>query len=188
MSGTEKAHSKLQWFFFVICIPVLFAVILFSVILSFLGIDVLDKAKEYSASVRGVSTLLVEDAMEEEIVVDIAALETTIQEQQVEIERLQMAISQREEEIKSLNNEVAQIEHKAAIEEELHAGEVQELKDIAKTYESMSSKNAANIITQLATDDALLHLSQVSIEVRAGILSKMDSEKAADLLSRLANQ
>ena len=106
MSEKEKTHSKLQWFFLVICIPVIFAIILFSVILSFLGINVMDKAKEYGGSLPVVSSLFVEEMEEEEV--DVPLLDATIQEQQAEIERLQMIINQREEEIKSLKNEQAQ--------------------------------------------------------------------------------
>jgi flagellar motility protein MotE (MotC chaperone) len=187
MSENEKTHSKIQWFFLVICIPIIFAIILFSVILSFLGVDVMDKAREYSGNIPVVSSWMTEE--EEEIQkIDVQSLEATIEEQQGEIERLQATIIHREEEIKSLKNEQAQVDHQPLIEEELYSEEATELKDIAKTYESMSTKNAAGIIAQLSTEDALLHLSLVSIEVRAGILSKMDSEVAADLMSRLASQ
>ncbi|ARK30997.1 MotE family protein [Halalkalibacter krulwichiae] len=188
MSETSKGHSKFQWFFLVVCIPVIFAVILFSVILSLLGVNVLDKAKAYGSEIPVVASLLENEAVEVVEEVNVEYLNETIQKLEAEVDRLQVTLNEREEEIKKLSDEQAQIEHKAAIEEARLESEVQELKDLARTYEAMSTKNAAAIIEQLSDEDALLHLSQISIEVRAGILAKMDSELAANLITQLANQ
>lgn len=186
MSETEKSYSKIQWFFLVIFIPIVFTVILFSVILSLLGFNVVEKAKEFGANVQVVADYFLEDDQVEEV--DVALLEQTILEKQAEVDRLHREIEQRDEEIARLGSEKAQLEQSQTVERELAAQAQQELDTIAKTYEAMSAKNAASIISALTDEEALLHLSQVSIDVRAAILAKMESEKAADFMSRLANQ
>ena len=50
MSESEKKHSKIQWFFFVILIPAVFAVILFVIVMSVLGFDMIEKGKQIGAS------------------------------------------------------------------------------------------------------------------------------------------
>lgn len=185
MTDKEKSYSKIQWFFLVIFIPIVFTAILAGVILSLLGVNVIEKAKDAVASVPFVADYVAPE--EEEEPVDVAAFEQTIAEQQAEVERLQSELTSKEEEISQLEMELVQLAESQTIERELAAREEQELEDIAKTYEAMSAKNAAAIISDLPIEEALLHISQVSIDVRADILGKMDSELAAELMSRLAN-
>ncbi|MCL7746469.1 MotE family protein [Halalkalibacter alkaliphilus] len=186
MREKDRSYSKFQWFFLVICIPVLFAVILFIVILSFLGVDVVDKTKQAAADVPFLSSMVQE---EEEIVeVDVSMLDQRINEQEAEIVRLQQIIDQREEAIEQLENELRQLEEKNEIDVELQNEAKQDLKDIARIYESMSTKNAAAIVSELSVEEALLHLSLVSVDARAGILSKVESELAAELMSRFVNE
>ncbi|MDT8859024.1 hypothetical protein N0O92_02190 [Alkalihalobacillus sp. MEB130] len=186
MSEKERSYSKFQWFFLVICIPVLFAIILFVVILSFLGVDMLDKTKEVAGHVPVLSSLVQEEVEIEEV--DVRLLDERISEQEAEIIRLQQIIEQREQTIEQLESELIEAGEQLAVESDYQYEAKQDLKDIAKIYESMSSKNAASIISELPAEEALLHLSQVSLDARAGILSKMESEVAADLMSRFANE
>ncbi|WP_144450963.1 MotE family protein [Halalkalibacter nanhaiisediminis] len=187
MSEKENSHNKIQWFFLVIFIPIVFTIILITVILSLLGFNVIDKAKEFSSNIPIVTEYFSNDdkAVEE---VDVVSLEQTISEQQAEVDQLQKEIERKDEEIARLGNEMTQLEQSQIVEAELANQAQQELDNIAKTYESMKPKNAANIISALPGEEALLHLSQVSIELRAEILEEMDSEQAASFMSRLANQ
>jgi flagellar motility protein MotE (MotC chaperone) len=187
MSENERSYSKIQWFFLVIFIPVLFSIILFTVILSFLGVDIMDKAKQVSQSVPVLSSMVEDENVEEEPI-DVGLFEQQLSEQTAELERLQGVIKQREEDIRKLENKILQLEKMNENTENSQDENQEELQNLAKTYESMSTKNAANIISQLPVEEAFLHLSQVSIDTRAGILAKMDSELAADLISQFTNQ
>ncbi|WP_100404481.1 MotE family protein [Bacillus solitudinis] len=186
MNENEKKHSKFQWFFLVLFIPTLFALILFSVILSFIGIDVIDRAKQIGSSVPFLS-----DYIEDEEKVNyeemITNLENTNYQLEMEIEQLQREVEQNAEERAAIENERNQMEQRLAVQEELANQVEQDLVEIAKTYETMSAKNAASIIGELETEEALLHVSQVSTESRAAILSKMEASKAAEIMRRLVN-
>jgi flagellar motility protein MotE (MotC chaperone) len=186
MSENEKGYSKIQWFFLVIFIPTIFAVILFGVILSFVGIDVIDRAKQIGATLPFVSDYLSEEE-EVDFQGEINELEATITERETAIEQLQKEIEQKTEEVQTIENERNQLEQQLAVREDMEEQTQQELDEIAKTYESMSAKNAATIIAALPEQEALLHISQLSTESKAAILEKMDGEKAAELMSQLAN-
>ncbi|MEB1810090.1 MAG: MotE family protein [Bacillaceae bacterium] len=187
--SNEKEYSKIQWFFFVIFIPTLFAIILFAVILIFLGVDVKDKAKEIGGTLPFIGEYIIDEVEEdEENLINIDELQETIASQQNQIEQLERQLTQKDEEILQLQSEATSLEEQVVSQEEAVAEVRHDLKEIAKTYEAMSTKNAANILSELPTSEALLHISQISTQSRAGILAKMDPEKAAEIMSRLANQ
>ena len=52
----EKKYSKIQWFFIVIVIPALFALAVAMVVASVAGINVFEKAKEYSENIPFISS------------------------------------------------------------------------------------------------------------------------------------
>ncbi|WP_096199363.1 MotE family protein [Bacillus sp. FJAT-45350] len=181
----EKGYGKLQWFFLIIVIPSIFAIILIYIILTILGINVFERAKEIGSQVPFLSSYLVE---EEEEQINIDELYLTIEEFEAEIERLQRQLVAKEDEISDLTNQASILEEELEIEQEQTVEVQKELAEIGKTYESMSTKNAANILSELPIEEAILHISQVSTDTRAGILAKMNPELAASIMSRLANQ
>lgn len=188
MSEKEKEHSKIQWFFFVIFIPTVFAIVLVGIVLTFLGVNVIDHAKQIGSKVPVVSSLFVE---KEEP--DVKELLKTISENNDEIEKLQTKLEKKDKEVASLKEKLSVKEQelkrekmKEASNEEVKSND--ELKDIAKTYESMSAKNAASILSELKDTEALLQISKVSIDKRAAILAKMEPEKAAKLMALLVDK
>lgn len=183
----KKEHGKIQWFFFVIFIPTVFAIILVGIVLTILGVNVIDHAKQIGSKVPYVSNLFVE---KEEP--DVKELLQTIAENNEELESLEAELEAKDKKIRSLQEELKikkqeyerEIEN-LTLEEEQTPTEKDDLKDIAKTYESMSAKNAASILSELNTEEALLHISQISIAERAAILAKMEPEKAAEIMALL---
>jgi flagellar motility protein MotE (MotC chaperone) len=186
MSKKEKTTSAFQMFVLVIFIPVIFGIIFFSVILNIIGFDVWGQAKQVSSSIPYVSSLFKE---EEELEVEMVTTHIEAsEEQQNEISSLEQQLSERNERVRELETEKLELEQKLLVEQEMSNRATKELTEIAKTYEAMSAKNAAAILSELQTEEALLHLSQLSTDSRAAILAKMEASRAADLMSRLTNQ
>ena len=79
------------------------------------------------------------------------------------------------------------MEEQLVNERENEAAVNEKLAEIGKVYEAMSAKNAANIITELSTDEAVTHLLQISTQNRAAIMAKMSPEQAAILMTQLTN-
>ncbi|OLO40896.1 hypothetical protein BTR23_05330 [Alkalihalophilus pseudofirmus] len=187
--SNEKEYSKIQWFFFVILIPTIFAIILFAVILIFLGVDLKEKAKEVGGNLPFIGEHFDEEVEEQEHEdVNIDELYEQIAAQQAQIDQLEQQLTQKDEELLQVQQEASSLEAQVELQEESVVEVRQDLKEIAKTYEAMSTKNAANILSELPTSEALLHISQISTQPRAGILAKMEPEKAAEIMSLLANQ
>ena len=59
-------------------------------------------------------------------------------------------------------------------------------KDIIRTYESMSPKKAAQIITVLEEEEAIKVLSNIKADTLSAILEKMEPASAAKLMQKLS--
>lgn len=187
----EKKQNKVQWFFMVIFIPAVFALILAVVILYYLGIDVGARVQQ------AVSFLPFIESPSEEEENDISLEEKVVQLEhenkiyESRIQELENVITQLEEQI---------IQYQEAKEEgegengdgtgELNDDEIVEsvsLKEVVKTLEGMTTSKAANIVSELDETEATTYLRMMRVDVRSQILSKMDPQKAAKLISLLGN-
>ncbi|WP_139193114.1 MotE family protein [Anaerobacillus alkalilacustris] len=189
LKNTEQKYSKFQWFVMVIFIPIMFAILLFSIILSFMGISVVDQAKQVASNIPVLSNYV---KTEEQIIADeekgnIDELMAIINARETELALLEQKLLTKEEEVQSLLNEIEILMDQLEEKKDIHLEVKTEYTEIAKLYETMSAKNAANILTQLSDDEAAIHLSFIKIDARAAILAKMTPDKAAELISLLSN-
>lgn len=196
MESEKQDYGKFQWFFFVILIPIIFTVTLVVIILSVAGFDVFGKSKAVLAEIPVIEKLFKDEKQDtindREIVAQETATqkeakkqrEQTIEEQATMIGALEKDVSMKEKEILTLNQEIKSLE--TQIEEIKEADLEKNSKDIAKLYDNMSSKKAAEIIPNLNEEDAILILTSLDDRHLADILSKMavdDAVKYTNLLS-----
>jgi flagellar protein FlbB len=192
---SEKSYSKLQWFLFVVLIPVLFAIALTLVIMTVAGVNVFDAAKKYGEKIPGISQLIPgEQKTSEQILKDrLIEQKATVEEKTLQIKKLEQELENKQKEIDSLKKEIerlnAEMETKQqSTETEKEQEQKQTIKDIIKMYESMSAKSAAQIITELSDNEAVTILSSLNSERAADILEKMDPANAAKYTSLLAKK
>lgn len=183
-----KKYSKIQWFFVVILIPTIFALMVAVLVASVAGINVVDKAKEFSEKLPFMPT-------DEEV-----RQEKKINEMETKLTELQAEVKDREEAIKELENEIEgkdkQLETLKLEKEQLQI-QINELtntkegqqsfKDIVSTFEKMSAKNAAPIITQMNEEESIKILSSLKPDILSAILEKMEPDVAAKFTTLLAN-
>ncbi|WP_456275496.1 MotE family protein [Bacillus sp. AK128] len=189
----SKLISKFQWFLFVGVIPLLFAVIVSVVVLSFAGFDVTGTALKIGQHIPGVSSLL---PVEEEEEIDLEAklrhdveeLEALNNEQLAMVEQLEKEAEIREGEITSLNAEIERLMEQLNAQEAEQQETKQTIKELSKIYESMSAKNAASILSELEDQDALTILQALSTEALGAILEKMEPADAAKYTKLLADE
>lgn len=176
----EKDYGKLQWFFFVILIPILFAITLSMIILTVAGINVFELASKYKEKVPVVSSIIKDDE-DERSSDSIYALRATVEEQKATLESYQSEIEKKDAEIESLQAEIdallEQIDDILAEQEET----AQSLKKVADIYTTMSAKNAAAILSELDEDELLPIFKEMKTSDRAAILEKMEPTKAANI-------
>ncbi|WP_226528286.1 MotE family protein [Metabacillus niabensis] len=195
METEKQEYSKLQWFFFVIFIPVVFTLTLVLIILSVAGFDVIGKAKSMITNIPVVENLVNKEkenpdetaiaVKEQETQGENKKLEKTIEEQANMISALESDVGAKEKEVQKLTQEISSLEKQ--IEEIAKAEEESKSRDIGKLYDNMSSKKAAEIIPNLTQDDALLILSSLDDKQVADILSKMSVEDAVKFTNLLSS-
>ncbi len=181
-----KSPGIFQKLFYWVLIPLLFGVAVLLVIASFTGTNVFEKAKELTGNLPFVSS-------QEEPTDSMPIDSQKIVELQAEIQEKEAQISQLQTQLDSANakNQEAQI-----LQEELEY-EIQKLKneqtvaqkeftEITSAFEKMSAKEAAPILVEMNTDDALKILSQLKAETLSNVLSKMSPENAAKFTELLA--
>ncbi|MBA2873990.1 MotE family protein [Thermaerobacillus caldiproteolyticus] len=191
----EEKVNKLQWFLFVIVIPLLFAIALTLVITTIAGVNVFDVAKKYGAKVPGVSQLVGETKTTSEQVLkkNIVEQKATIEEQKMKIKELEKEAENKQKQIDSLKQEIERLnaELSAKQEEEAQSSSneaKQTVQDISKMYETMSPKNAAAIISEMSDGDAINILSSLSSDKAAAILEKMTPANAAKYTALLTKR
>ncbi|KAA0547936.1 hypothetical protein FZW96_09345 [Bacillus sp. BGMRC 2118] len=182
--------GKIQWFFFVVFIPLLFAIAVSLVVLNFAGVDVEGAVKKYGANIPGVSKLVADKDtinVEEKLRKDIGDLETTNKEQIDQISSLEKEIEQRDQELTQLKSKIDELTEQLTNEESEQAGTTQTKNEISKAFESMSAKNAAAIVAEMKESEALNILQTLKTDTLSSILEKMDPVEAAkftELLSK----
>ncbi|MBB6443845.1 MotE family protein [Bacillus benzoevorans] len=183
----EKYYSKLQWFFMVIIIPSIFALAVALIVATVAGVNVVDKAKEYSEHIPFLSSGKHGDEKKIEIVEQqLTELRAEIKVKESSIAELQAKVDTKDRQIEKLELERKQLEKEIDSLVAIQTENKREFKDIVKTYETMSAKKAAPIITQMNDKEALEILSQLTSDTLAAIMEQMIPAQAAKYTSLLS--
>ncbi|MCP1158057.1 MotE family protein [Bacillus infantis] len=187
---TEKKYSKFQMFFILVVIPLLFAIAVTLIILTVNGTNVFEAGRELGSKIPVISEMIDKEqsAADKEADQRIVELGAAIEDREAQIERLESQLESKDSEIEENELEKQQLQNQIdellAIQEENKRA----FKDIVKTYETMSAKNAAPILAQMNDDEALQILSNVKPDTLAGIMEKMLPEDAAKFTELLTNE
>jgi flagellar motility protein MotE (MotC chaperone) len=185
-----KKFKKFQWFLFTGLIPLLFALVVALIVFSFAGINVFEKAAEIGQKTPVLSSLFgdKDNKTSEQLETNIIKLEGEIKDREAEIEQLQTELDGKDKEMERSKLEKeqlqAQIDELMAIQEDNKRA----FKDIIKTYETMSAKKAAPIITQMNDEEAAKILTNVKADTLAAIMENMSSKDAAKYTEMLTNE
>ncbi|WP_121609260.1 MotE family protein [Mesobacillus foraminis] len=190
IEGEDVKKSRFKGFLFVIVVPLVSAGALALVVLSLLGINVFESAKGLGSKLPVISQYVNGDdsstAKEEEQ--KVISLEAEIKNKEAKLEQLQSQLKNKDSEIERLNLEKKQLEEQT---EELTAIQTENkraFKDIVNTYETISGKKAAPIITELKDEEALKILTNIKAENLADILESMSPQEAAKYTEMLTNE
>ena len=184
----EKKPGFFQKLFFYFLIPITFTVAVVLIITYFTNTNVFqiaDSVKDKIPFLSSEGETVENTSLNEEKVV---SLQAEIQEKEAEITQLQTEIesatSSNEElllEQERLLNEIEQLK-RAQEETQL------EFKEILKTYETMSAKKAAAILTEMSESEALRIMSSMKSNTLTAIFEKMEPADAARYTELLAEQ
>jgi flagellar motility protein MotE (MotC chaperone) len=184
----EKPYSKLQWLFYIIIVPTIFTLLLVGIILTFLGVNVVDSVLATGHKVPGLSSILPEPKGSIYQESETQSVEQSLQEAQEratqseqEIGLLESEIAQKTEEVAKLTEQIEQLkkemEDKRLSEEE----RLNKLRELAQIYEGMSTSKSAAIIENLSLQEAALILNQMTSQDQSAIMAKLTPTYAAKL-------
>ncbi|AMA72671.1 MULTISPECIES: magnesium transporter MgtE N-terminal domain-containing protein [Aneurinibacillus] len=189
----ERKYSKLEWFFYIIFIPLLFTLVLSAVIAQMFGYNVMgilakelnkvpvlekvipDAAVDSSAPAEDGNKADEKDSKISELEIKLEAKEREIadlkRKAELEKQKMDQVLQQAQK-----HQEATKAAEKKATEEEQ-----KKIKNLAKIYTSMSAGKAAPILEKMAPEEAAQLLLTMKAEERSAIMAKMDPKKAADL-------
>lgn len=181
----DKSSGGFQILLIWVLIPILVASAVFLIYAKFTDVNVFDKAKEMTAKLPFAEGQQEEDVESDGLVLEerVVTLQAEIHEKEAQIFNLQ----------KELNVSVGEKE-KLLIEQEKLLDEILTLQrerdsskrnftEIVSTFEKMSAKSAAPVITKMTDAEAIRILSNLKPDVLASILEKMPAEDAAKYTS-----
>lgn len=177
----DTKYNKFQWFLFVIIIPFLFAIAIALVVMTIAGINVFEMVDEYSHKVSKVTSLIKNEEVSSDDAETVFTLRATIEDQKTEIANLQGEIDSKQTEIVASQEEIEKLTNEIKILQEKEKQATIKLEELAKVYETMSSKKSSAILAAMANEDALDIISTMNNTARAAVLEKMEPVKAAEL-------
>ncbi|AZV42275.1 MotE family protein [Peribacillus asahii] len=187
----EQKSGKIQWFLFAIVIPVIFAILVTIIVMTYYGVNVFEKTKEISDKIS-MQVFQTDEKQKEETTTDynqkIVDLEAEIKDKEAEIQSLESIIDSRDKNLQKAEAEQEQLQKEINELKQAQMTSNVEIKEIVKTYEMMSAKKAAPIITQMSDDDAVGILANLKPVTLAKVLEQMAPKDAARLTKKLQSQ
>ncbi|GER65625.1 hypothetical protein BpJC7_03480 [Weizmannia acidilactici] len=192
----KKSGSKLQWFFYVVLIPLLFAIAVGLIVATFSGVNVISEAAGIGHKVAGIFGSG-EDKQNQnqggtysakQYVGQIDSLKKQMEQKDKEISKLQSELDKSQQNNLKMKQTVLDLQSQLKKAQQTQAANKKKLKEIASTYENMNPDNAAAIIEKMSDTEATQILSQLSSETLAGVLEKMSASKAAKYTQLLSQK
>ncbi|PID22631.1 hypothetical protein CSV61_03040 [Sporosarcina sp. P3] len=170
-----------------IIIPLMFTMAVVLIIAKVADVNVFDQAKEWTAKVPFLEQKTPDEKVEGDVILEerVISLQAEIQEKEAQLFEVQDELTQVKD-----SNETLVIE-KEKLNEEIEKLKLaqseskREFKEIITTYEQMSAKSSAPVITKMGDAEAVQILSSLKPATLAAILEKMSPENAAKYTSML---
>ncbi len=180
----EGKYSFMQKLLYLFIIPLLFTVVVVLGYLTYEGKNVFEVAQSFLPSAKVEVSSSEEDEEEKETPPrdgndqerssqEVILLERQISEKQREITKLVSQLDQANKRIENLEQQQQEVKTST--------------RELAKLYEGMSTKKAAQIILELEEEMALLILKELSASKTSSILGQFEPEQAARFTELLAN-
>lgn len=184
--NSAKGISKMKMFLYWFIIPLLFALALLLIIAQILNVNVFEKAKDLTGV--GQTEVVTEDIKTDRLEERVVSLQAEIKQKEAEIGQLQGQI-----ENSAKSNEDLLIEQQRLLDEieslqREQTSTKQAYSEIVSTFEKMSAKAAAPVITKMSDAEALRILTSLKPDTVAKIYEKMTPEDAAKYTELMTEQ
>ncbi|WP_391208659.1 MotE family protein [Psychrobacillus sp. L4] len=182
----SKGVGKLKMFFYWFIIPFLFTLFILLLVAQLTNVNVFEKAKELTGV--GQPKVVTEDIKTERLEKKVVSIQAEIQEKEAQIDKLQIELDN-----SSKTNESLLIEQQRLLDEidnlqREQTSTKKEYSSIVSTFEKMSAKAAAPVITKMSDAEALRILSSLKPDTVAQIFEKMTPDAAAKYTELMTKQ
>lgn len=183
----ERSYSRLEWFFYIIFIPLLFTLILSAIIAQMFGYNVVGVLAKELNKIPVIEKLIPDAAIDRP---PSEKEETKTDKKDVTVADLKTQLAVKEREVNELKKKAKLEEQKAkqlqqgdakASQEQMNEEKQKQIKNLAKVYTTMSAGKAAPIMEKMSPEEAGQLLLVMKPEERSAIMAKMDPKTAADL-------
>lgn len=189
--SVELKEKKSAGFFQIllawIIIPLMFTTAVVLIIAKVADINVFDQAKEWTSKIPFLEEKAPDEKVEGDLILEerVISLQAEIQEKEAQLFEVQDELTKVKD-----SNETLEIEKEKLSEEieklkRAQSESKRDFKEIVTTYEQMSAKSAAPVITKMGDAEAVQILSNLKPATLAAILEKMAPEEAAKYTSML---
>ncbi|WP_400247227.1 MotE family protein [Niallia sp. JL1B1071] len=184
----KKSFNFFQRFLMVAVIPSLFAIIVLVLLLMYSGADVAEKGK---ALLNTIPFLSEEKKSTDKLLENnknkMLSLQTKLEERDAQIKTLESQLENSENRIQSVNSEKEKLQSELISLQSAQEETKKAVAEIVKTYDTMSPKNAAAILSEMSENEALKILAELKPAKLASILEKMEPSIASKYTERLAD-
>ena len=189
--------NKIQWFLFVIIIPLIFAILVIAIVFSLTGGNVFEKAKDISTTFSTQIFDKKETKTTAQYEKEKVALEAEIKDKEAEIKSLESVVDSSDQTIKQAEAEKQQLQKQlddllnpqnTTTTQGTGQGTTTNFNEVVKTYEVMSPKKSAPILAKMSDVDAVEILANLKAETVAKVLEQMTPVDAARLTKKLKDQ
>lgn len=180
----EGKYTFMQKLLYLFIIPLLFTVVVVLGYLTYEGKNVFEVAKGFLPEKEEVSTSM--ESQEEQGKKEASPQEKGKGSSSQEVILLERKVTEKDREITKLVSQLEQANKRIEDLEQQRQQVKISNRELAKLYEGMSTKKAAQIIMELEEERALLILKELSTSKTSSILSQLEPEQAARFTELLA--
>ena len=179
--GTRVFQELLLW----TLIPLLFTTMVLLVIAYVADINVFDKAKEFTQTLPFVDKEKDDEDSTEDLAMGerVVTLQAEIQEKEAALYKLQEELDKSNIEKQDLLTEQQNLLNEIELLKVQKDDSKRDMKEIISTFEKMSPKSAAPVISKMSDAEAIQILASLKPDTLAPILEKMSVEDAAKYTS-----
>lgn len=176
--GKSGAFQKLLLW---VLIPLLFITALVLIIATFANVNVFDKAKELSGNLPFITEKKEEDPVEADLVLEerVVTMQAEIQEKEAQLFKVQQDLDKSANENEKLLVEQEKLLDEIAVLIRDKDDSKRKFNEIVTTFEQMSAKSSAPVITKMSDAEAVRILTNLKSATLASVLEKMSPEDAA---------
>ena len=177
----EEKSGIFQKLLLWVLIPLLFTTAFVLIIAKFADVNVFDKAKELTGNLPFITEKKEEDPVTGDLVLEerVVTMQAEIQEKEAQLFKVQQDLDKSANENEKLLIEQEKLLDEIAVLIREKDDSKRDFKEIVTTFEQMSAKSSAPVITKMSDAEAIRILTNLKSATLAAILEKMSPEDAA---------